>query len=399
MKPIDDIEDLVRKFHITASAEMHKRTLRDVLAAQDKSERTTPADLQPNIWRIVMKSRITKFAAAAVIIIAVMIGINQFGGSIDGARAAWGKTVKPLMKARTVVFNVIMGQGENVPVNRVMNNSTQRVRNEMLSPDGKTIQVIQIIDYETSQVLSLYPKDKTALLTDLKDLPEKPENILETMRNIITDLQEDPAFSVELLGEQELNGQITTVVRATRPDEEFTIWADLQTHLPIRVEQKWRQMQFVCTNFEFDIDLDESLFNMEIPEGYSKPQENTLSVTNSKEQDLIVTLRIWAETILDDTFPIDFNGQVYLDDCKRNRQKFAKLTDEESLKLALKLQPGFVFVMTLKDENDWHYVGRDVKLGDGNSPICWYKPTDSETYRVIYGDLTIKDIAAENLPE
>jgi hypothetical protein len=76
-----------------------------------------------------------------------------------------------------------------------------------------------------------------------------------------------------------------------------------------------------------------------------------------------------------------------------------KLQDEEKVELALKMQPGFVFVLVLKDENDWHYVGEDVKLGDGDSPICWYKPTGSETYRVIYGDLSVKDIAPEDLPK
>ena len=38
-----------------------------------------------------MKSRITKIATAAIIIIAVMIGINQFGGSLDMAGAAYAK--------------------------------------------------------------------------------------------------------------------------------------------------------------------------------------------------------------------------------------------------------------------------------------------------------------------
>ena len=38
-----------------------------------------------------MKSRIIKLAAAAVIIIAVFIGIDQFGGSIDGASVAWAE--------------------------------------------------------------------------------------------------------------------------------------------------------------------------------------------------------------------------------------------------------------------------------------------------------------------
>jgi hypothetical protein len=44
-------------------------------------------------------------------------------------------------------------------------------------------------------------------------------------------------------------------------------------------------------------------------------------------------------------------------------------------------------------------VGKDVKFGDGESPVCWYRPDGSETYRVIYGDLTVKDVPPEELPK
>ena len=42
--------------------------------------------------------RITKLAAAAVIIIAVFIGIHHFGGSIDGASIAWGQIAEAMKK-------------------------------------------------------------------------------------------------------------------------------------------------------------------------------------------------------------------------------------------------------------------------------------------------------------
>jgi hypothetical protein len=345
----------------------------------------------------IMKSRTTRLAAAAVVIIAILTAIHFLGSPIEGI--AWADVVRPILTARTVVFDVIMGEGENVPIIRAMSIGTRRVRNEVLSPDGKTIQSITIVDYDTSQMLTLNPQHKTTLLTDLKDLSEEPENLLEELRNVITELQNDPNVSVEPLGEKEIDGQIAKGFRATGTDEEFTIWADPQTHLPIRIEQKWRQVEFVLTNFEFDIELDESLFNMEIPEGYSAPQKATLSITGSKEQDLIITLHIWAETILDGAFPSDFSGQVYVDDVNKNRQKFAKMQNEQRVELAMKMQPGFVFVLTLKDENDWHYVGKGVKLGDAESEVCWYRPDGSETYRVIYGDLSVRDVAPENLPK
>ena len=75
------------------------------------------------------------------------------------------------------------------------------------------------------------------------------------------------------------------------------------------------------------------------------------------------------------------------------------LQDKEKIEMAMKMQPGFIFVQLLKAENDWHYVGANVKLGDAKSPVCWYRPDDSKTYRVIYGDLSVKDVAPEDLPK
>jgi hypothetical protein len=248
-------------------------------------------------------------------------------------------------------------------------------------------------------MLQLIPSKKTAILIDLKDLPEEEENILEEMRNMVTEIQNDPDVSVEPLGEKEIDGRIAQGFRATGPDGEWTIWADLQTALPIRMEQKWRQIEFVCTDFQFDVELDESLFSMEIPEGYSELPSGELPIESSTEQDLVETLRIWAEDILDDVFPREFSGQVYLDDCKKNRKKFMKLTHEQRLEMGLKIGPGFIFVQLLKAENDWHYAGKDVKLGDSESAVCWYLPEGAETYRVIYGDLSVKDVAEGDLPK
>ena len=395
MKTRKNVKQLVKKWHVAPRVEMHKRTLTAVLKAHAETQKTKMASEQQNIWRIIMRSPITKIAAAAVIIVSIVAGIHYFGGSTESV--VWADVVRPILTARTVVFNLITGEGENVPTTRVMNMGTQRVRIEVLSADGKTVQVI-VIDYDTFRMLQLIPSKKTAVVIDLKDLPEEPENVLEELRNMVTEIQNDPDVSVEPLGEKEIDGRVATGFRATGPDGEWTIWADLQTALPIRMEQKWRQIECVCTDFQFDIEMDESLFSMEIPEGYSELR-GELPIGSSTEQDLVETLRMWAEIILDGAFPEDFSGQVYVDDVKKNREKFVKLQDEQKMKMAMKMGPGFIFVQLLKPENDWRYVGKNVKLGDAESPVCWYKPIGSQTYRVIYGDLSIRDILEEELPK
>ena len=60
------------------------------------------------LWEYIMRSKITKLAAAAVIIIAVVFGLSQFfGGTVTFA-----EVIKPILNARTVVFDFVVGREE-----------------------------------------------------------------------------------------------------------------------------------------------------------------------------------------------------------------------------------------------------------------------------------------------
>ena len=254
-------------------------------------------------------------------------------------------------------------------------------------------------DYDSSQVLTLNPKQKIATLIDIIDLPEKPENFVDILRNLITECQNDPNISIESLGEKETDGRMALGFQAIDIEgNELLIWADSQTSMLIRMEIKWRQAHYEFTNFEFDVEMDESLFDMDIPEGYSTMPKAIPSLMGS-EQDLVEALRQWTQEIRDDIFPTDFSSQAFMDDMPMVREHIAQAKKEGSDEGPWQMMRGFMFYRFLKPENDWRYVGKDVKFGDANSPVCWYRPTDSETYRVIYGDLSVKDIAPENLPK
>ena len=91
MKTAENIEKLIKEFFkakkssAVTSPQMDERVLNDALAAYEKSRMTQSADLQPSVWRIIMKSKITKFAAAAIIIVAVVLSINIFDRSVPTA--------------------------------------------------------------------------------------------------------------------------------------------------------------------------------------------------------------------------------------------------------------------------------------------------------------------------
>ena len=83
MRSTEKIEKLVKNLDlgVDTNARTDHAVLSELLDAQKKSMKQDSAFVVPNIRRIIMKSPRTKFAAAAVVLIAVLIGIGHFGNS------------------------------------------------------------------------------------------------------------------------------------------------------------------------------------------------------------------------------------------------------------------------------------------------------------------------------
>jgi hypothetical protein len=80
MRPVDNnIEETVEKLDFKAAGELHDRILTDVLKAHGESRNQKRAAMQPNVWRNIMKNRITKFATAAAIIVITAVSIAFLG--------------------------------------------------------------------------------------------------------------------------------------------------------------------------------------------------------------------------------------------------------------------------------------------------------------------------------
>jgi hypothetical protein len=64
-----------------------------------------------------------------------------------------------------------------------------------------------------------------------------------------------------------------------------------------------------------------------------------------------------------------------------------------------RITSGMLFALQLPQSSNWRYVGENVKFGTSDKAIFWYMPKGSQNYRVIYGDLSVKEISPENLPK
>ncbi len=114
----NDMEKVVRDFCVAKTSDikttfkMDDRIINDALEAHDKSKKNQPAGLQPNIGRIIMKSPITKIAAAAVIVAAVMLSIHLWDKSTLSAYA-FKETVEAMQGKRSFHIQTYFQQRRN----------------------------------------------------------------------------------------------------------------------------------------------------------------------------------------------------------------------------------------------------------------------------------------------
>jgi len=115
MKPVDNLEEAIKRdLNFTAGAELHGRMLDDVLNAQDKSRKAHSAAAWPNLRRQIMKSPITKVAAVAVIVIAIMLPISIWDKTTPAAYAL-EQTVEANHSVRYIHIREIVVGHEDEP--------------------------------------------------------------------------------------------------------------------------------------------------------------------------------------------------------------------------------------------------------------------------------------------
>jgi hypothetical protein len=176
-----------------------------------------------------------------------------------------------------------------------------------------------------------------------------------------------------------------------------------------------RPTVWVMTDIEFNVSLDATEFSTEVPEGYTV-QNFKIDGSTPHEGDLVEMLRIW--TGITSRFPsqLDFDAIKELTEAvkakresegRRSIHEAERLDDpavqrvlQENMPLLFKALRGMAFVKGLSQGSiDWHYSGTEATLGDSSKAIFWYRPKDSKDYRVIYADLTVRDVALETLPK
>ncbi|MFB0554745.1 MAG: outer membrane lipoprotein carrier protein LolA, partial [Phycisphaerae bacterium] len=201
--------------------------------------------------RKIMKSPVTKIAAAAVIIIAVLISLSFFGDAVSITSTAYAEVVGRLRNALTMTYT---------------SNGTTEIEIAFKKPGHMRTTMpgdyVTVIDWTQGKGLSTLPTRKQFIEMEMSNLPHDPA---QQQFNVIEKLRTLPDRADEELGTREIDGRVLQGFRVTEEDVINTVWIDPQTHDLVRVETEFINapgMNVVMTDFQFDVELEDSLFSL-----------------------------------------------------------------------------------------------------------------------------------------
>lgn len=300
-------------------------TIENKLIEQFDKQKHQPLSHGPAILRRptggskIMK-QITKIAAAAVIIIAILAGIHHFGGSIDGTSVVWADVIEQISEFRPYVCKMTFEYDGDRPSHTytVMHMALSRRRE--IRDQGRLIQVFDM-SQRPVRILVLYPDRKFARETLLLDRgPLKDPDMLRIIAGRQNGTEED-------LGLDKINGKTVKVFHSPDKYNEFTVWVDVETSLPKRIEirQPMSKRTVIIEDFEFDAEFDESLFDTTAPEDYAVDRvERAGKETLIKQEDLakkadfeayvLSTIPAWTKEphIMEVSNVMGIGGNIYM---------------------------------------------------------------------------------------
>lgn len=356
-----------------------------------------------------MKPR-TQIAVAATVLI-VFLGLMSWLAPGGGLAVAFADVAEALNNVHSATW-------KTASVTKGPKNETETVQgigmfltpcHERMERTTRGATEVGIFDGQEDKALILVPTKKTAVVMSLKNLP--PKNPLgrrfQDLREFVTKAQNGKEGNVERLGNETIDGRRTEGFRIKRTGLEVTVWADPKTSLPIRVEEIAKdaaggtEIRTVLTDFQVGIKLDESLFSLDAPPGYSV-QTTAFDASKKPIAFLAETLKMAAENN-GGVFPDTLRGEQGIEGIMRRaaaamEKKYGRYSPEmmrAGSEIAARMAAAASILLRLSPENDWHYAGKGVKVNTPDRPIFWYKPTGAAKYGVIYADLNVKEVLPE----
>jgi hypothetical protein len=291
-----EIEALLKKLNVQPSAEMYDGTLSDTLEAQHTQKKKSAPQLK--YWRLIMESKVTRYSAAAVVaLVMAMVLSNPFGTSGNG-NVALADVQEKVKQIDTMILRgqqiYTLAAAPNISfefdVNMYLSKPLGYTEKGYLN---KTLVYQITLNRPQNQTLIVLPIWKKCLMFPCTDEQIKIMEKL-TPHGLVELFQE---MEYENTGRSRINGVEVDCfeVNDVKSFENFLpkflfdiqkgsfkIWVSVKELLPIRMEGDIFLGESLGTVFtegvlhevsvleDYNVELDESIFDCSLPEGYTE---------------------------------------------------------------------------------------------------------------------------------
>ena len=386
-----------------------------------------------SIWRIITKSRVARFAAAAMIVVAVLVSFGPLG-IVGGSGVVWADVAQLMESMQAMVHHqsrIVTCDGQ-----KISHLSSENVITHFLPDVGYREDMYDQQGQLMLRIYSLHPQ-KTSItvipiLRQYKIEMLSEDQLRAFNMGFVKIVECIKSGEYKKLGHKVIKGTKTEGIEFTnlflviqtgyplRFDELlFRMWVDVETSRPVTMEVEatasdkfftiWTggkpiHVKAVLDDIQWHAEIDPNVFRPDIPEDY------TLMADESDSQDedkAILGLKGFAE-VTGGAYPNRLNMPSFLID--GGEAILRRLGDdawtgsrrEQAEALWRRVIRGkatcLFYGELLRQGKDAAYFGDTVGAEDTGDVLMRWKISDDK-YRVVFGDLSTQDVSTEHLAE
>ena len=433
MKSAENIKKVIKNLdlEIDTNAEKDRTILSELLEAQEKSTKTQLAFAPPNIRRQIMKNPLTKFAAAAFVAVACIVGLSLWMQTGSGIVLA--DVLTRIEQVSAFMYQTTITHSGRKDGNAPANSETHAT--SVISQDHGAKFWMESNDPDSGQnkIQEMYmlPQKKTAIMImpdekkyirmefndELLDKKQKEHNdpramLKEVLKCNYKSLGQSTIDGIKVEGFQTTDTRYAGNVLGRQVD--VRIWVDVDTWLPVRSEEdivkdENEHIHSVSYDFQWNVPVNTADFEPMIPDDYTSMTSGPITVPAMNEETAVKGLRLYAEQC--NQYPEQL-GMTTMMSFMENMPEVKELSEQEKeeflgdpakvKKLMDTIMPiagliGFHKMLT-EGNKEIAYYGNIVMPNDAEQVLMRWKDSDNE-YRVIFGDLHAETVTADELAE
>ncbi len=357
--------------------------------------------------------------AAAVLVPAACIVVALIMMLSPGTQqSAFAAALAHIKQAQTIVCRVTMPEAIEMQGVKITGEGTLQIseqygcRSEMYV---NGMLVTRQYARTGEPLIAVQPMTQTWMELDISELAhlemneQSPSAFIEALRKLADD--DATELGVELIDDRptvgyRIPGEKLGFAPPRNPDDEASymeIWVDEETRLPARMlvsvplSTQAQPLKMAYDQFEWDVPLEASNFEPDIPDHYTKIDAKLARPTEAALLNALQRIR----ELSGGRYPTALDGVSTLTELHTmitpaGRAKFDEIGVQGITQLGLEIVGGCMYYMKLvKEGYEPEYFGDTVTAKDADAVLMRWHLDDGQI-RVIYGDLRVETLPAED---